>query len=243
MPSPRSTPPERPDVSTAVGDYLKRIYFLQSGHREGAAVSTGDLARSMGVSPPSATAMIRRLARENLVEYERYRGVRLTAAGFRSAVSITRKHRLVETLLHEVLKLDWSEVHVEAERLEHAISDRLLQRIDEFLGRPAADPHGDPIPEEDGSLRQQEAVPLSRCPASSRVEIVRVTRQDPAFLRFLAERGLRPGRRLTVASSDSDSGVLSFAVDEENEIRTLSLQVAQSLQVEVVSEPDRSSGD
>lgn len=131
--------------SSAVEDYLKRI-FLEQTEDAGKRVPTGQIAQALGVTPGTATAMIKTLAGSGLVAYEPYAGVRLTEAGLQLATHVVRRHRLVELFLVEVMGMDWSEVHADAEVLEHAVSERLIERIDAMLGFPAADPHGDPIP-------------------------------------------------------------------------------------------------
>src|ERR1043165_5503845 len=140
-------------ASETVENYLKAIYSL-SAKSDSDQVSLGDLAAAVGVTPGTATTMVKKLALDRLAKYERYSGVALTAKGKQTALAVLRRHRLIETFLVRTLGMDWAEVHAEAERLEHALSDRLLQRLDAFLGHPAVDPHGDPIPDPRGRLRQ-----------------------------------------------------------------------------------------
>jgi DtxR family Mn-dependent transcriptional regulator len=164
----------------------------------------------MAVVPGTATSMVKKLAKAGLVKYEAYSGVRLTAKGKRLALLVLRRHRLVETLLVESFGLDWSEVHDEADRLEHAISDKLLERIDAFLGHPVADPHGDPIPDHTGRLPAASIRRLIECHAGESVRISRVVDQDQAFLKFISRHGLKPGTQVAVEEIDdvSDSVVI-----------------------------------
>jgi DtxR family Mn-dependent transcriptional regulator len=144
------------------------------------------------------------------VHYEPRVGVALTAAGETLALHVLRRHRLLEVFLVQVLKFDWSEVHAEAEELEHAISDKVLEKMDEFLGRPTVDPHGDPIPTADGEISRPDLLPLTRCVAGDRVHIARVENQDSAFLNYANDHGLRPGTEVTVVTADSIAGAITL---------------------------------
>src|SRR6187200_1807422 len=169
--------------SSTVENYLKTISLQQDATSE-ALLPTGQLAQTLGVTPGTATTMVKALADAGLVQYEPYSGVRLTEAGRKLAALVLRRHRLIELFLVRVLGLRWDEVHEEAEKLEHVVSDRLIERIDEMLGRPQADPHGDPIPSRDGELVRRELDSLLTCPLNTSVTVMRVTDQDAAFLRF-----------------------------------------------------------
>jgi DtxR family Mn-dependent transcriptional regulator len=149
--------------------------------------------------------MVKTLAESGLVRYEPYMGVRLTAAGERLAALVLRRHRLIEQFLVQVLGMDWTEVHDEAERLEHAVSERLIDRIDQMLGRPAVDPHGDPIPGPEGELVRQSYPDLLTAPLNCALVVTRVTAQDAEFLRFVEQRELKPGQRVEIESRDSAS--------------------------------------
>lgn len=190
-------------ASKSVEDYVKRLYTEQRA-TGGDVVPMGRLAQSVGVAPGTATAMVKTLAEASLVRYEPYVGVRLTRRGERLALDILRRHRLVELLLVDVLGMDWSEVHKEAEELEHAVSDRLLDHLDRFLDYPSVDPHGDPIPDPSGRARERRKAgrPLREAPAGAKVEVVRVTDQSPAFLKTVTRLGLQPGARIQVVESD-----------------------------------------
>ena len=187
--------------SATVEDYLKRIYLLQQGD-QARLVLTGRLATAMSVAPGTATAMIKTLAESELVDYEPRGGVRLTPGGERLALHVLRRHRLVELLLVEVLGLDWSQVHEEAERLEHAISDAVLEKIDEVLDHPLVDPHGDPIPTAKGRVSYVKLLNLAECKAGQQGRIARILDQDARFLRFAHRHGLTPGAPMTVDERD-----------------------------------------
>src|ERR687898_2796109 len=165
----------------------------------------GQLASSLGVAPGTATTMVKALAESGLVEYEPYNGVRLTSAGSRLAALVLRRHRLIELFLVQKLGMRWDEVHEEAELLEHVVSDRLIERIDEMLGRPEVDPHGDPIPSRDGEIIRRELDTLLTCPLNTPVTVTRVTDQDAAFLRFIESHELKPGQSIEVEARDDVS--------------------------------------
>ena len=200
-------------ASSTVENYLKQIYQEQQQPLEGDLVPMGKLAAAMSVTPGTATTMIKALAEANLVTYEPRTGVRLTKPGEQLALHVLRRHRLVELFLVKVLGLDWSEVHEEAEHLEHAISDKVLEKIDAFLGHPAADPHGDPIPTSKGKVASQNLQSLAECELAKPVRIARIADQEAAFLQFLHRSGLMPGVSLTVQSRDAnaDSVVLKIS--------------------------------
>ena len=187
-------------ATSTVEDYLKCIYLEE--RRSDESVSTGHLATHLKVTPGTATAMAKTLADSGLVSYEPYNGVRLSPAGTRLAANVLRRHRVVELFLVEVMGMNWSEVHGDAELLEHAVSDRLLDRMDEMLGRPTVDPHGDPIPSARGILKEKAYPDLLGCPLGAPLRITRVTDQTTEFLRFLEREGLMPGTRIEVAARD-----------------------------------------
>jgi DtxR family Mn-dependent transcriptional regulator len=203
-----------PNVSLTVENYLKAIYQIASRApaEADAAVATGELAQALGVWPGTVTGMLKTLSEANLVTYTPYEGVRLTPEGRRLALAVLRRHRLIELFLAETLKMPWDEVHEEAEHLEHAVSDRLVDRIDAFLGHPGVDPHGDPIPRADGSLTEPRGLPLSDLPGGRGFRLVRVVDQDPAFLRYLAESGLDLGTEGRLAENRPEAGALVVQV-------------------------------
>ena len=190
------------ELSSTVEDYLKHLYAEQDDAGSG-LLPMGKLAQALGVTPGTATTMVKALADSGLVKYEPRDGVRLTAAGERHALNVIRRHRLVELFLVRELGLDWSEVHEEAEELEHAISDKVLDKIDALLGHPQFDPHGDPIPGAKGQLASTTLKSLAECVLHKPVRIARVTGQDAAFLQTLHRLGLTPGTQVVVEARDS----------------------------------------
>lgn len=192
--------------STSVENYLKAIYQLQ--RRGEGRVKTKALADHLGLSLPSVTSMMKALADASLVDYRPYQGVELTASGEEAALRVLRNHRLVELFLVKTLGFSWDEVHVEAERLEHAVSEKLADRIDAFLGHPRFDPHGDPIPTRDGRVESLSGTPLSQLGTDREATVVRVLDQDPALLRFLDAHGLRPGVQVILRAADPFGGSL-----------------------------------
>lgn len=188
-------------ATSTVEDYLKRIY-LEQERVGGALVSPGQIAQALGVAPGTVTAMMKTLTDSGLVTYEPYAGVRLTLAGRKLATHVLRRHRLVELFLVRVMGMDWSEVHQDAEVLEHAVSDRLLERMDEMLGRPASDPHGDPIPTPAGKIPELKVDTLLTCALTTPLRVARVTDQRAEFLQLLERHQLKPGRRVQVDLRD-----------------------------------------
>jgi DtxR family Mn-dependent transcriptional regulator len=188
-------PTPAPDLTVAVQDYLKAIYVLEASEER---VTTSALARRMGVSAPSATAMTKRLDELGLVERLPYRGVALTEAGRRGALEVVRHHRLLERYLVDRLGLSLDEVHAEAELLEHALSEELEAKIDEELGYPTHDPHGDPIPDRDLRLIHGESRTLLDLEPGARGSIARVPDGDSELLRYLGELGLVPDATVEV---------------------------------------------
>lgn len=183
--------------SYTVENYVKAIHSVTShverGHRDGEpcdAASTGRLAEELGVLPGTVTSMLKTLQASGLADYKPYEGVRLTPAGTALALRVLRRHRLIELFLVTTLNLAWDEVHEEAENMEHAVSDLLVDRIDAFLGFPDADPHGDPIPRSDGSMAPTDYIALTSLKNGSRFRLLRVMDQSPDFLKYLAEQEL-----------------------------------------------------
>ena len=214
-----------------VEDYIKRLYLAEqaltrissgnakvdtkprkktSGKSDSKAglVMLSKLAQAMGVVPGTVTTMMRTLDEAGLVNYEPRSGCRLTDRGRKLALHVIRRHRLVELFLVRSLGLDWSEVHEEAEELEHAISERVLDRIDQHLGRPLFDPHGDPIPDRDGKLPKRAESSLLECEKGSRVKVSRIEHQDAQFLNFARDNGLIPGEVLMVVQANTTAGLV-----------------------------------
>lgn len=199
--------------SSTTENYLKHLLLLQQRQTDVAPVPTGKLATSLDITPGTATVMVKTMAESGLMDYESRSGVRLTAAGEKLALDVLRRHRLVELFLVQVLGLDWSEVHEEAEILEHAVSEKVLERIDEYLGRPAFDPHGDPIPNAAGQVESRQLWRLDECQAGQRVLVSQVENQDPAFLRFAETKGLTPGSTFTIHMSDTMADAITIQRD------------------------------
>ena len=219
--------------TSTVENYLKAIYLGQSALAEGQRlVSMGQVASALGVTPGTATTMVKALAESNLAEYEPYSGVRLTAAGERLAGLVLRRHRLVELFLVNVMGMSWAEVHDEAELLEHVVSERLIERIDEMLGRPTHDPHGDPIPSADGAIAPLPNDNLLTCPIGASLKVTRITDQDPAFLRFVESNSLKPGQRIEVEARDAAADAVRLR-RANHEPLTIGARAASKLLVEL----------
>lgn len=220
--------------SSTVENYLKTIYLgtTAAPGAEPRLMPMGQLATALGITPGTATTMVKTLAESGLVKYEPYTGVALTRAGRRLAGLVLRRHRLVELFLVQVMGFRWDEVHEEAEQLEHVVSDRLIDRIDEMLGRPEVDPHGDPIPDADGVFKPQEAQTLLTCPLNTTVRVTRILDQDKTFLRFIERHDLKPGRSIEVERRDpaADSVVLRSGDDDA---LTIGTRAASKLLVQV----------
>jgi DtxR family Mn-dependent transcriptional regulator len=220
--------------SATVENYLKAIYQQQLRLDDPARlVAMGQLAASMGVTPGTATAMVKALSDSGLVSYEPYSGVKLTGAGERLAAMVIRRHRLVELFLVDVMGMSWDEVHDEAEKLEHVVSERLIERIDDMLGHPRTDPHGDPIPDAEGAVAHRELPTLLTCPLQVPLTVTRVADQDAAFLRFLERHGLKPGQEISVEERDESAD--SVSVRSGNGLLTLGARAASKLLVEVLA--------
>ncbi len=216
--------------SSSVGDYLKAIWELSQED----TASTKDVADRLSISSASVTNMFTRLQEMGLAEYERYQGASLTEAGRVEALRLLRRHRLIETFLLKCLGYSWEDVHEEAESLEHSVSDGFTERLAEFLGHPAHDPHGDPIPAADGSLEPDDSFPLSATAAGQRVRIYRVGEREATKLAYLEEHGLTPGRLLEVKEVRTVDGVVTVE-DEEGETRILGEPLAGSVFVRSAS--------
>lgn len=218
--------------SSTVENYLKAIYLGQSTLVAGLRlVPMGQVAAALGVTPGTATTMVKALAESGLAEYEPYSGVRLSAAGERLAGLVLRRHRLVELFLVQVMGMKWDEVHEEAELLEHVVSERLIERIDDMLGRPTHDPHGDPIPDPEGAIAHRHLDSLLTCPLNTPLKVTRIADQDPAFLRFIETNDLKPGQPVDVEGRDAAAD--SVVVLGRNRRRiTIGARAASKLLVE-----------
>src|SRR3954470_18989875 len=221
--------PEARDLTTAVQDYAKAIYTLES--RDGEA-STSALAALLEVRPASVSGMLRKLSALGLVEHERYRGVRLTKRGRRVALEVIRHHRLVELFLVESLGMTWDEVHAEAEVLEHALSEELEELIAAKLGNPTVDPHGDPIPSRELKLAETTALALTEPEPGGGAPFVRIADADPEMLRSLGERGIVRGTELELVERQPFDGPLFVRVG--GKVHALGAVLARAMRVEAV---------
>lgn len=210
----------------SVENYLKAIYTIQTRHGK---VKTKAIAERLDVSLPSVSSMLQSLAADGLVEHIPYKGAKLTDHGTKMALNVIRKHRLIEMFLVDTLDYSWDEVHVEAEQLEHSVSDTLAQRIDDFLGNPQFDPHGDPIPTADGKVFHREAFPLNEAEPPNQFMITRVLDQQPDVLRHLTKLGLTPNASIEVLDVLPFDGQMTVRVSDEE--ATISRTLASLLLV------------
>jgi len=221
--------------SSTVENYLKAIYLgVNALTAPVRLLPMGQLAAALGVAPGTATTMVKTLSESGLVEYEPYTGVALSEAGEKLAALVVRRHRVVELFLVRVMGYRWDEVHDEAEQLEHVVSDRLIDRMDEMLGRPEVDPHGDPIPTPDGVIKPQPMQTLLTCPLATAVTITRVIDQDKGFLRFIENHNLKPGESIEVEARDAASDSVRVRGRDEQRI-TIGTKAASKLLVQVRS--------
>ena len=215
-------------LSPSVEDYLKAVYSLNEG---GVAAGTNELARALRVRPGSVSGMIRRLAEDGLLRHEPYRGVRLTEAGNREALKILRRHRIIESFLVQRLGYDWDDVHAEAERLEHAASERLIDRMAESMGHPATDPHGAPIPTRAGTIDPTPTHRLHNAAPGSRIIVRSVADEDPVRLRYLKSVGLVPGAMAVVHAGGRERGAVTVTVKGKPEPLQVGRKVARKVTV------------
>ena len=215
-------------LSRSVEDYLKAVYTL---NERGEAAGTSQLAEVLDVQPASVSGMIRRLAEDGLLEHEPYRGVRLTRAGSREALKVLRRHRIIESYLVQHLGFGWDDVHQEAERLEHAASDALVERMAEAMGHPTNDPHGAPIPTRGGDIDPTRYPRLDEVETGSRITVRSVSDHDPARLRYFESVGIVPGAQAVVHESAIDGKHVTLTVGDERELLTLMADVARRVTV------------
>lgn len=190
-------------LTRSVEDYLKSVFHLTN---QGGFATTSGIAGMLEVAPPSVSGMMKRLSETGLIEHVPYRGVQLTPQGRRAALQMIRRHRILEVYLTSKLGYDWGDVHVEAERLEHAVSDKLIERMADALGEPRYDPHGAPIPTAAGEIEEAELVTLADVPVGSTVVLRQVGDEHADRLRYLAEQGLTPGAQLAVIERQPFNG-------------------------------------
>ncbi len=222
------------EFSSAVEDYAKAIYALEGDGGERVAVSTTALAERLGVTPASASAMMRKLGERGLVDHVPYKGVRLTASGARVALEVLRHHRLLELYLAEELGVPWDRVHEEAEVLEHVLSEELEVRIAAKLGDPTHDPHGDPIPSAELEVGEDRTVSLSDVEPGARAVFVRVSDADPEMLRYLAGRGIGLGEALEVVARQPFDGPLFARFGDDDEPQVLGGALARAMRVKLL---------
>ena len=225
--SPASAPAP---LSGPAEDYLKAIYDLE---RDAHPAATNDIAERLAVSPASVSGMMRRLAEQGLITHEPYRGVRLTDDGRRAALRTLRRHRILECYLTAVLGYPWDRVHDEAERLEHAASEELVERMATALGDPVQDPHGAPIPTRDGRVEEPALRTLAEAAPGEQVRVRRVSDKQPERLRYLAELGIRPGSMVRILDKAPFDGPITLWVDESGGGATRAVGVGLAAQVHV----------
>lgn len=217
--------------SITTENYLKAIYQLWEKQPDQELVILGDLARELDVTPGTITTMIRSLADRDLVEYHRRNGVKLTEAGLVEALNVVRRHRLIELFLVNVLNMDWAEVHEDAESLEHAVSDRVLDRIDAMMGFPTQDPHGDPIPTKNADLPTTKSLHLDQIPEGAEFVVSRIENQRAEFLERIAQLGLKPGTRIRSLPHEKDQ----FWISSSEQPIQLQKDIAGLIRVKAVS--------
>jgi DtxR family transcriptional regulator, Mn-dependent transcriptional regulator len=220
-----------PQLTRSVEDYLKSVFHLTD---QGGFATTSDIAEMLDVAPPSVSGMMKRLSETGLIEHVPYRGVQLTPQGRRAALQMIRRHRILEVYLTSKLGYDWGDVHVEAERLEHAVSDKLIGRMADALGEPRYDPHGAPIPTAAGEIEEAELITLAAAPVGATFLLRQVGDEDPERLHYLADQGLTPGTRLTVVDRQPFNGPTTVRVGAET--RIVGKELASLLRCEEVEQ-------
>lgn len=222
-----------PSHSTAVEDYCKAVYVLETRHNQ--AVSTNALAERLSLTTGSVSGMLKKLEENGLISHVPYRGVRLTERGRRLALEVIRHHRLLELFLAETLQMPWDRVHDEAEVLEHFLSDELERLIAAKLGHPTIDPHGDPIPSAELELHEHVTHSLDALHPGEGGTFVRISDSDPEMLRYLSEQGIRPGGHVQVLERQPFGGPLIVAVDGER--HTLGGELVRAMRIEIEPTP------
>lgn len=221
------------NLSEAIQDYLKAIYELSTN---GEPTSTNQIAERLNVAPASVTGMLKRLAslEPPLVDYRKHHGVQLTPEGEQISLQILRKHRLLEQFLVKILGYTWDEIHDEAERLEHAVSFRFVDRLALLLNEPDFDPHGDPIPDRDLQLPEMKVVYLNDVKEGQRAVVRRVLNGNPALLRYLSDLGVQPGAKLVVIAQVPFDRTVRIHVDGKDTEQVLGPEINRLLQVEIL---------
>ena len=215
------------ELTGPVEDYLKVIYEIE---RRAGAAATNDIAQRLAIAPASVSGMVRRLADQGLLAHEPYRGVRLTASGRRAALRTIRRHRVIEAYLAQALGYPWDRVHAEAERLEHAASDELIDRMAAAIGEPAVDPHGAPIPTREGAVDERRLLSLAELSVDRRARVLRVSDEDGEMLRYLAGMDIVPGVEVVVVGREPFGGPISLRVGTA--LRSVGPELATHIRVE-----------
>ena len=229
----RAVPREKA-LTRQAEDYLKVIYEIEQG---GSPAATTDIAEQLGIAAASVSGMLQRLARLGLVKVERYRGARLSASGRLSALQLIRRHRIIESFLVTKLGYGWDDVHEEAERLEHAASADLVDRMAHALGNPTADPHGAPIPTAAGRVDERRLSSIADLPVGARARVVRMSDRDPELLRYLKKRGIVPGATLRLVEREPFDGPISLTVGRAKQ--SIGATAAAAVYVEKLARTDR----
>jgi DtxR family Mn-dependent transcriptional regulator len=224
---------KREALTEPVENYLKAIYVIGKG---GGPAATNEIAERLALAPASVSGMVRRLADQGLLAYERYHGVRLTDSGRRAALRTLRRHRVIEAYLARALGYPWDRVHDEAERLEHAASDELIDRMAATIGEPIVDPHGAPIPTREGAVDETEYKSLAELPVGVTGVVARVADEDPEMLRYLGELSIRPGTRLSVKARAPFAGPITVTVGKQQ------ISIGPALAAQVMIAPTRARG-
>ncbi len=222
--------PTNQNVPTpTVENYLKQILMVTL-EENGSRVAMGKVATELAVTPGTATSMVKNMERDGWLKYYPRQGVSLTRKGRKVAMNMLRRHRLLETFLVETLGFDWSEIHIEAEELEHAISEKVLEKLDEFLGRPRYDPHGHPIPSKRGTIQRPSSQTLQNCDTGVTVRVESILDQESDFLKFAREKELLPGKAVSVIRSEKLADVITLKI-EGNEPFSMGFRSAEKILV------------
>ncbi len=224
-----------PLLSRSTEDYLKVIYELES---KGIAAQTSTIAVALSVAPPSVSGMMKRLAESGLLTHTPYRGVELTEAGKRAALRMVRRHRVLEAYLTSKLSYSWDTVHEEAERLEHAVSDVLIERMALTLDNPRFDPHGAPIPTESGDVEIPDRISLTDIPVGKRAALSMVGDREPERLRFIESLGLKPGVRFVVIGQQPFQGPVTIQIEHDDREEIIGHELAEGLLCTIVEDSD-----
>ena len=225
----------RENLTHTIEDYLKAIFEITQSNKR---ASTNQIAAQLGVKPASVTGMIKKLAQTDppLLEYQSHQGVLLTSEGEKIALEIIRHHRLLELFLHQILGYEWDQVHDEADRLEHVISEEFEERIAEALGHPRHDPHGDPIPNRDLTLPERSTMSLSDMRPGQKVIIMQVNNEDPDLLRYLSDCGITPNTDLIVKQFSHYDENLSLQISGQDELVVLGPKITRDIYVQLLHE-------